>query len=460
MSLAARYPLKSKRGQGRSEEEEATRLVQEPEVCVLEPDDTIEWSEDKSNQPVCDQSSMTIQDVEYSEEKEVINGNESGSSTDGVRSNDNQNLKLFDFSTTGKESTMGDQRELDDVISSQNSVVSSQNSVDSSIAQTVERTGSCSQSNSETEPVAISKPDSFSGPTSFLELLRRAHGVFNQENGNEPSSWNNPLESRVSDPQEQGPKAYLRPVIPTTSNCHLHMNPNSLDVESFDTLGEESRFSGMPKKNEENCASEQSGVSAESANQAAREVPKSSDGNNHSCQLLTEINKTLQSQRIAEDPKINGTESTSIIDNSKSETMAVESNLKTSKAKSGKVGKEKQTVIDWDVLRKEAQANGVREKEPNTMDSVDWEAIRCADVNEIAYTIRERGMNNMLAERIKVSNFTFHNEDLIFKGFFYPSILYVQLDLTPIFIIMTLYPCVREISKKYIKTGGWVKGSS
>jgi hypothetical protein len=35
-------------------------------------------------------------------------------------------------------------------------------------------------------------------------------------------------------------------------------------------------------------------------------------------------------------------------------------------------------------------------------DSVDWEAVRCADAQRISHAIRERGMNNILAERIQV----------------------------------------------------------
>ncbi|QCD99136.1 endonuclease III [Vigna unguiculata] len=35
------------------------------------------------------------------------------------------------------------------------------------------------------------------------------------------------------------------------------------------------------------------------------------------------------------------------------------------------------------------------------MDSLDWDAVRCVDVNEIAQTIKERGMNNMLTEHIQ-----------------------------------------------------------
>lgn len=73
----------------------------------------------------------------------------------------------------------------------------------------------------------------------------------------------------------------------------------------------------------------------------------------------------------------------------------------TRKAKSRRVGNEIRDDVDWDALRKEAEANGKREGTENTMDSLDWEAVRCADVNEIANTIKERGMNNILAERIK-----------------------------------------------------------
>ncbi|CAI9262310.1 unnamed protein product [Lactuca saligna] len=69
--------------------------------------------------------------------------------------------------------------------------------------------------------------------------------------------------------------------------------------------------------------------------------------------------------------------------------------------KKGKTGKEKKIKIDWDSLRIKAEINHKRERTPNNMDSLDYEALRLADVNEIADTIKDRGMNNMLAERIK-----------------------------------------------------------
>ncbi|KAK1301233.1 Transcriptional activator DEMETER [Acorus calamus] len=58
--------------------------------------------------------------------------------------------------------------------------------------------------------------------------------------------------------------------------------------------------------------------------------------------------------------------------------------------------------FDWDSLRREACCGSLKkERNRNTMDSLDWEAVRTAPVEEISNTIRERGMNNMLAERIK-----------------------------------------------------------
>ncbi|CAD5322575.1 unnamed protein product [Arabidopsis thaliana] len=58
--------------------------------------------------------------------------------------------------------------------------------------------------------------------------------------------------------------------------------------------------------------------------------------------------------------------------------------------------------VDWDSLRKEAESGGrKRERTERTMDTVDWDALRCTDVHKIANIIIKRGMNNMLAERIK-----------------------------------------------------------
>ncbi|KZV14945.1 Repressor of protein 1 isoform 1 [Dorcoceras hygrometricum] len=43
----------------------------------------------------------------------------------------------------------------------------------------------------------------------------------------------------------------------------------------------------------------------------------------------------------------------------------------------------------------------IGEEIKNRGDTVDWDAVRCADANEIAKIIKDRGMNNMLAQRMK-----------------------------------------------------------
>jgi hypothetical protein len=67
-------------------------------------------------------------------------------------------------------------------------------------------------------------------------------------------------------------------------------------------------------------------------------------------------------------------------------------------------GRPKKKTYDWDSLRKEVLSKcGDQQRSHNAKDTVDWEAVRQADVRTISETIRERGMNNMLAERIQVS---------------------------------------------------------
>ncbi|KAH6761902.1 HhH-GPD base excision DNA repair family protein [Perilla frutescens var. hirtella] len=74
----------------------------------------------------------------------------------------------------------------------------------------------------------------------------------------------------------------------------------------------------------------------------------------------------------------------------------------TSTAQKQKAEKEKGKSFDWDSLRKQVHLKGgTRERSRDTLDSLDYEALRNADVREISDSIKERGMNNMLAARIK-----------------------------------------------------------
>ncbi|EOA19778.1 hypothetical protein CARUB_v10000024mg [Capsella rubella] len=62
----------------------------------------------------------------------------------------------------------------------------------------------------------------------------------------------------------------------------------------------------------------------------------------------------------------------------------------------------KKPTSQWDNLRKDVGGNeGRKERNKESMDSIDYEAIRRASISEISEAIKERGMNNMLAVRIK-----------------------------------------------------------
>lgn len=73
------------------------------------------------------------------------------------------------------------------------------------------------------------------------------------------------------------------------------------------------------------------------------------------------------------------------------------------KAKNTREESAKKTSFDWDSLRREACRNGYNsERSKDRMDSLDWEAVMRSNIGEISETIKERGMNNVLAGRIKV----------------------------------------------------------
>ncbi|XAR64632.1 DNA-(apurinic or apyrimidinic site) lyase [Bertholletia excelsa] len=456
MSLAAQFPLKPDTNSMTCSEETNT-LAKEPEVSILDPEDVIKWHEDKLNQPACDSSSMTLHDMDYNVEKEVVNSNELLQCSSGTEtSSDNLKCRLSDIPGNGltKPNFMSEKRE-NDVLSSQCSAGSSQNTLESSKKQTAERKG-LQQEYLEADLKARS---SDLVGASFLELLQRAetfHGL--NENGHNFREGTECGTQKQNKEVSESSKASPRPIAPSP-NYHLHMISNSreLEIESIEMVGEESLSSNHYRKNEENCTSEQSGVTAESVSQSVvqknlvvslKEAPNSASENNQSCSSCQEEeNKFIGIQNRPDgDPKdcvesqtqghncimqhaldmptlsretLDATDSTSVIDCTRNiGHKEVVSGLKdhgclpgkvnnklssnSSKVKRGSTGRQKQKTVDWDSLRLQAQANGrKREQTANTMDSLDWEAVRCADVNDIADTIKARGMNNMLAERIK-----------------------------------------------------------
>ncbi|KAK8685568.1 hypothetical protein V6N13_041568 [Hibiscus sabdariffa] len=428
MSLAALFPLK------KSYHEEETSLVNGEEFYVMEAEDTLKWDTKMSVQPVGDQSSMTINGYGHSEEKEVLNSKESSGSYTAIVSSINES-KCMETIGSGTECFKGDD-ESNDILSSQNSVVSSENAVDFNLVQTTE-TCSCSENNSEgSDQIKGPTFDISGGSTSFLELLQMAESarlpeIYCPQN----ISINNKVKrSKLHNDQRENcenseyPKSFTEEEIISSPN-HPLLAPNSEGRESEHlVIFKETRFSEAsmtkdvsikkgesPLTEEFVCHTENqddSIISAQVAPQSSNESSQPSYNTQYAetivshCQmrLLQDPRNLVELPANEEKLRLNPSkhsESYSAFDNQRSpqQRMQESSRLK-SKGRSAK--KDKTTDFDWDSLRKQAEANGrKRERTEKTMDSLDWEAVRCTDVDEIAKTIQDRGMNNMLAERIK-----------------------------------------------------------
>ncbi|KAI7732343.1 hypothetical protein M8C21_001329, partial [Ambrosia artemisiifolia] len=154
----------------------------------------------------------------------------------------------------------------------------------------------------------------------------------------------------------------------------------------------------MPNKHEDKCASEQSEILAESKIATNQETEISD------CQAVSENSMSVinQQKEISDVTESNSNEDGNFkVSASRSSKVKKVSASRSSKVKKGKNGKAKKIKPDWDSMRKTAQIKNKRERSPNAMDSLDYEAVRRADVNELSDVIKDRGMNNMLAQRIK-----------------------------------------------------------
>ncbi|CAA2995019.1 demeter-like 1 [Olea europaea subsp. europaea] len=102
-------------------------------------------------------------------------------------------------------------------------------------------------------------------------------------------------------------------------------------------------------------------------------------------------------QRI-QDPIIAEMSSSSKLDEYHNGNKMLSRSESTSGRKKGKV--EPETPVDWDELRK-TYSDGRSRDTTGPTDSANWEAVREAPVKEVAKVIEARGMNNILAGRIK-----------------------------------------------------------
>ncbi|XP_015898699.3 DNA glycosylase/AP lyase ROS1 [Ziziphus jujuba] len=298
-----------------------------------------------------------------------------------------------------------------------NDAVSPQNSVDSSISQTSDKGGFCSESNSETEDLPNkSKHERLDNSISFMELLRNAESTMLHEvyvhagyEYHQPKGIKHENQKQSKD--KDGLQTSLEASTNASSNYCLPLTTNSgvSAVDCFEIF-EETQSSNVYKNKDETSMSGQSTLTVESASpndinkptMHAQEAPICSGESFKNTQGDNTITAQTESRHEEiTDITLNNAEQDSNEHGHSSSKEFTEMNALTSKSKNKRVQKEKKNEINWDKLREKAESNGRRERTPNTMDSLDWEAVRCADVHEIADTIKERGMNNMLGQRIK-----------------------------------------------------------
>lgn len=365
------------------------------------------------------------------------------------------------FTITGNACLMGveDRKAMESVVSSQASVISSQNSTES-IVLAADTIGSSSESNSETENLINQfEGNDFSGCTSFLDLLQMKGTDMLREfyvNGDEsiPSKENfdggtnqlkdteygrkisckgveclngvGPYNSTNSTHHPQARQEFKGILENCSGNYHSCIGPRSgSELGNAEALGEENRLyfpptaSGITEIKENCCTVERTNECDVQRKQLSNaQTPLKGDSSIPLSKHPVHPSPTSIAKPFTH---LDAEESSSLVDKQtfNAATIAgpslvdeVYSSRNISRITAKNDLKEKRGTrraekkeFDWDSLRKQACPNGPKkERSSGTMDSADWEAVRCADVNEIAKTIRERGMSNMLSERIKVHN--------------------------------------------------------
>lgn len=450
MSMAANFPLKST-----SYEAMRDSATEEPIVCIPDLEDDIN---DMSNKSICNHSSIILHNSEPDEEREADYSNEySMSSTAIIQST--SGVEVY-YHSAENRSTTDVRKTIDachiegirsnDAISSQNSLVSSQNSADSPFAQTGDRNDFFSHNNPETDQIDGFKHNCLNSSNTFTELLMKA----GRKELHEVPSHGNGTFLTTQDLNVFGKTQNIE-----NTKCSIDSSKSSLELFMADHLNlelkvvEETRYPDVSENNVRSHINEQSSFTSESANQTTDEnnlnhstheesryitvndSPRSNIQENRHVEIQSQVGiaKDLstveKSETQAENnelhknviPNLPGKDqynagSGRVLDILEQDSLKTpESNLNElglqeikelaakRKAKGRRVGGEIRDDVDWDALKRETESNGrKREKTLNTMDSVNWESVRCADVNKIADTIKERGMNNVLAGRIKV----------------------------------------------------------
>lgn len=373
MSLAAEYPVPFVPS---SDFEVGESSMPSIRITYLDSDEPI------SNPPVPSETSAALDNTQPDEEKEYVNSKDTSRSSSEIASSGNEStVKTTDSKAQVDSDRTGSSVEVSktvlivqELFPSEDSVLTCQNSLVSETPKMTERAGSSSEINSEAENC-----------THFVKLLESQGSAQLQEKESDVITADTVLVEEASQKTQCSSSPGSLQISPNTSpgDC-------SSEVKDFKSLKGKGKYS-----DDEPCCFFGDFLSVQKP-----EIPDSSSSV-PSTKIVIEtpipdINESTNCLDVQE-----GTEKQQPGPDSSSKKISPMDKA-TFNADGKKILKEVDEEFDWDSLRREAEGReGKREKTARSLDSVDWEAIRTADVNEVAETIKSRGMNHKLAERIQ-----------------------------------------------------------
>ncbi|XP_051130258.1 transcriptional activator DEMETER-like [Andrographis paniculata] len=408
-------------------EDQLGSKIKEPQVHDMEPGGvTSEQNKEILNQTVYVEDTDSLLDYDNMRQVDGFNSFESVIN-DSLRGPSTESSKcgpfMYNETVANKSgSSIEEGRDIVDTFSSLKSTYTTSK-------QTTGRSDCCSVSSISEEHISEAESNRFTSSISFGKLLQRAdsilNGVYEGEEDWQGESERLPLNFQNWDRLDKS-------ILFRTPNLGGKSSQDNVSQKTS-TLLESSSVIKL-------CASENIRLSTESASQMSQKItadcffegPKFSSSNASSRknnqveidltgqepeqglfqgnnfrkqdsevpifqQNMTDVggyNTNLDNAKISEHKDVNS--------DNKNQDDHPGKTVNGPKAKRGRTKKTKEKQVEWNRLRNEAlTVAGERMRTDRTMDSVDWDAVRCADVNDIAQTIKERGMNNMLAQRIK-----------------------------------------------------------
>ncbi|XVF23387.1 hypothetical protein REPUB_Repub13aG0033900 [Reevesia pubescens] len=462
MSLAARFPLKSS-FMKECDGDGAKVLIEEPDICELNPNETFKWYENLLRHPLDSQSSMTptgstnyrrnsdssgierrsfMDTYSQSLEEEVLSSQGSFDScvihaNGGIRSYSGSNSETEDPTTGCKFNNIHGSSSTLDQIENHASFEELYNFVSGSSLFYEGLKYKQSEVTEDQQKSRLERKENLKQPSSFnqdsQQVQVQTFGVSNhplhmtseseaqEREGLEPfgeecmSSWASTA-SGFNKPKQLGQSGGKimvqhngQPISQdmATTTLNTSSSENTMHQQEVSWLGSHTKRNQLcnihQEKRNKAFQSESTSVPMPLTPDAVTRMQKSTSSSAANALKLTE--RPSDVERMSALNKDKDMENREVQSNAKEPMFPSEKghgendNLK---PKRRKAQEEKNNATDWDGLRKQVQANGwKKERSKDTMDSLDYEAMRNANVNEISNAIKERGMNNMLAERIK-----------------------------------------------------------